>query len=461
MGYTDMATRTRYLCQQCGYVSARWLGRCPACNNWNSLVEEIVPGAGEKKRAGSSPPAEVFLLSQVPRKAQERWPTGMGELDRVLGGGIVPGSLVLLGGDPGIGKSTLLLQVAGKLAGSDLPVLYASGEESASQVAMRASRLGIEGRIYLLAQNDLDSILHQVRLLSPAVLVVDSIQAVYRPALESAPGSVGQVRECAVQLMHLAKQEQVAVFLVGHVTKEGALAGPRVLEHMVDTVLYFEGERHQTYRVLRSVKNRFGSTNEIGIFQMHQQGLVEVDNPSALFLLDHPQGSVPGAVVTATLEGTRPLLVELQALVCQSGYGTPRRMTAGLDYNRVALIMAVLEKRLGLQLGGMDAYVNAVGGVRLLEPGIDLAVALALASSYRERPVNRKLVAVGEVGLTGEVRPVAGIKQRVGEAVRLGFTRFLLPAAADLDSLQTEISLAQIFPVFTLSEALEIAFAAG
>ncbi|MFZ5592015.1 MAG: DNA repair protein RadA [Bacillota bacterium] len=456
-----MATKTRYLCQQCGYVSARWLGRCPACNTWNSLVEEVVTDTGKKKRAIASNQAEIFLLSDVPQQAEERWLTGIGELDRVLGGGIVPGSLVLLGGDPGIGKSTLLLQVAGELAGRNLPVLYASGEESARQVAMRARRLGIDGRIYLLAQNDLDNILHHVRQLSPAVLIIDSIQAVYRPALESAPGSVGQVRECAVQVMHLAKQEQVAVFLVGHVTKEGALAGPRVLEHMVDTVLYFEGERHQTYRILRSVKNRFGSTNEIGIFQMHQQGLVEVDNPSALFLLEHPQGSVPGAVVTATLEGTRPLLVELQALVCHSGYGTPRRMTAGLDYNRVALIMAVLEKRLGLQLGGLDAYVNAVGGVRLGEPGVDLAVALALASSYRERPVSRKVVAVGEIGLTGEIRPVVGVEQRVREAARLGFTQFLLPAAADLERIKGETSLVQVFPVFSLGEALEIALAAG
>ncbi|MBE3587539.1 MAG: DNA repair protein RadA [Thermoanaerobacteraceae bacterium] len=451
-----MAGKTRFYCQECGHRTPRWLGRCPQCGAWNTLVEEMVSG-GSRPPAGSAPAEPAVPITSVSLEQEERFTTGMAELDRVLGGGVVPASLVLLGGDPGIGKSTLLLQVARGVAGSGRRVLYVTGEESLPQVRLRACRLGVESpELYLLAQTNLDLVIDSLLSLHPALVVVDSIQTMYRPDLSSAPGSVGQVRECTVQLMRLAKSTGIAVFLVGHVTKEGLLAGPRVLEHMVDTVLYFEGERHQSFRILRGVKNRFGSTNDIGVFEMRDSGLLEVDNPSSLFITPHPAGPVPGAVVVPTLEGTRPLLVEIQALASPTGFGTPRRMTAGVDYNRVMLVCAVLEKRVGLYLGNYDVYVNAVGGVRLLEPAVDLGVAVALVSSFRDRPVDPRLAVAGEIGLTGELRPVTGIQKRLQEAAQLGFARCLVPRTSLAQVDRARVGTMQVLGAETLSEAVEL-----
>lgn len=419
-----MRVKSKFRCQECGQQSTRWMGRCPGCGAWNSLVEEIDQPKNDKPSDnGALKPCPV---TEVPAGDEERFPTEMAEMDRVLGGGLVPGSLVLVGGDPGIGKSTLLLQVA-HLLSCRMPVLYISGEESARQIRLRAERLGaLSPGLLLACETDIDQVEKHLRHISPPVAIVDSIQTMFKSDLASAPGSVGQVRECAAQLMRLAKTTGISIFLVGHVTKEGMLAGPRVLEHMVDTVLYLEGDRHQFFRILRGVKNRFGSTNEIGIFEMSGSGLVEVASPSAIFLTRRPKGDVPGTAVVAALEGTRPLLVEIQALVCPTGYGTPRRMTAGVDYNRVALITAVLEKRMGFNLGNQDIYVNAVGGVRLDEPAADLAVACALASSFKDIPVDPGLACAGETGLTGELRPVTGVEKRIREAFKMGFSRFLI-----------------------------------
>lgn len=453
-----MAGKTRFYCQECGHRTPRWLGRCPQCGAWNTLVEEMSPGGSRRPSVTSSPPVPVLSITEILPDKEERFSTGIGELDRVLGGGIVPASLILLGGDPGIGKSTLLLQVAQRVTGAGRSVLYVTGEESVQQVRLRASRLGVESpHLYLLAETDIDVVEESIKSLNPDLVVVDSIQTAHKAELGSAPGSVGQVRECSAQLMRLAKGTGIAVFIVGHVTKEGLLAGPRVLEHMVDTVLYFEGERHHSFRILRGVKNRFGSTNEIGVFEMRDNGLMEVINPSSLFIVQHPSGPVAGAVVVPTLEGTRPLLVEVQALVSPTGFGTPRRMTAGVDYNRVMLIMAVLEKRVGMSFSNYDAYVNAVGGVRLLEPAVDLGVAVALVSSFRDHPVDCRLAVAGEIGLTGELRPVTGIQKRVQEAAQLGFARCLLPRA---NLGQVDLSRAGSMIVLgaeTLAEAVELA----
>lgn len=451
-----MSSRTRFACRECGYTSPRWLGRCPDCGEWNTMIEESSARPTPARGRDHSP--EACPISRIPVMEEDRFTTGIHELDRALGGGVVPGSLVLLGGDPGIGKSTLLMQMASGAGRSGRKVLYVSGEESVQQVKMRAARLKIEeGPLYLLAETDIERVEANIRNISPDLVIIDSIQAVLKPDLSSAPGGVGQVRECASQMMRLAKTGGISVFLVGHVTKEGALAGPKVLEHMVDTVLYFEGDRHHSFRILRSVKNRFGSTNEIGLFQMEGDGLREVFNPSDLFMINRSRGDVAGSVVVSTIEGNRPLLVEIQALVCPTGFGTPRRMTAGVDYNRVSLILAVLEKRIGLHLGGQDAYVNAVGGVRLDEPAADLGIALALASSFKEIPVAGGLVAVGEIGLTGEIRPVPQLEKRVLEAARLGFSVCLAPKrtgqcpaggdmrVAGLETLQEAIEAALIF----------------
>ena len=393
-------------------------------------------------------------LTEIVGEREDRFASGFAEVDRVLGGGIVAGSVVLVGGDPGIGKSTLLLQVAHRVAGKDGGALYVSGEESARQVRMRADRLGAVGSgVYLLCTTDLEVIEARVRELEPRLVVIDSIQTVFLADLGTLPGSIGQVRECALRLTRLAKETGTAVFLVGHVTKEGVLAGPRVLEHIVDTVLYLEGEKHQAFRILRGVKNRFGSTNEIGIFEMGSAGLAEVAEPGAVFLSHYRGEEVPGAAVVPSIEGTRPVLVEIQALVCPSGYGTPRRMAAGVDYNRVVLLAAVLEKRVGLCLSTQDIYVNAVGGVRLAEPAVDLAVAVALASSFREVPVTPRTVVVGEVGLTGEVRPVAGMEKRVREAARLGFRNVVLPAA---NLPVQDAGAVELCGVRTLREALDL-----
>ncbi|OPZ73372.1 MAG: hypothetical protein BWY80_00951 [Firmicutes bacterium ADurb.Bin456] len=447
-----MRVKTCYNCQECGHRSTRWLGRCPGCGAWNSFVEEVsLPaGAALPVNPGGELPRPV---TEVPALAEDCFPTELAELDRVLGGGIVPGSLVLVGGDPGIGKSTLMLQAA-HLLSRRLKVLYVSGEESARQVRLRADRLGVlSPGLLLLCETDLDAVEGQLRKLAPPVAVIDSIQTMFKAGIPSAPGSVGQVRECAAQLMRLAKSTGISIFLVGHVTKEGTLAGPRVLEHMVDTVLYLEGDRHQFFRVLRSIKNRFGSTHEIGIFEMSGRGLVEVANPSALFLIQRSRPDVPGSAVVAGLEGTRPLLVEIQALVSPTSYGVPRRMTAGVDYNRVALIAAVLEKRVGLNLGSQDLYVNAVGGVRLDEPAVDLAIACALVSSFRDQPVDPGLACAGEIGLTGELRPVTGAEKRIKEAFKMGFSRFLTAAQSALPAGEHP----GIITADTLAGALEMA----
>ncbi len=447
-----MKEKSIYTCQQCGYQSPKWLGRCPDCNQWDTLVEERVPA----RRAGGrpAPPAGVPPLpfSEVAASEEDRLRCGLAEFDRVLGGGVVPGSLVLIGGDPGIGKSTLLLQAVARLAQAG-PALYVTAEESARQVKLRGERLGVSAKsLFLLPETSLETILDRVRELSPSFLVIDSIQTIFTSALDSAPGSVSQVRECAGRLMRLAKGEGIPTFLVGHVTKDGAIAGPRMLEHMVDTVLYFEGDAGHPYRILRAVKNRFGSTNEIGVFEMKEGGLAEVTNPSELFLAERPEGAA-GSVVVPSLEGSRPILVELQALVGGSSFGTPRRTAIGFDHNRVALLVAVLEKKVGLSLLAQDIFLNVAGGVRLDEPAVDLGVVAALASSHLNRPVAQRTILFGEVGLAGEVRAVSRPELRVREAARLGFERCLLPAG-NLKNLEAPPGM-ELIAVRSAAEALD------
>lgn len=435
---------SRYVCQQCGHESPRWMGRCPECGEWNSLVEEVVAPAPKRQPARQAPVtgAQPVRLSEVSMEALPRLSTGMEEMDRVLGGGIVPGSLVLLGGDPGVGKSTLLTQLADILS-HEQPVLYVSGEESAHQIKLRAKRLGVTGaNLYVLAETNLEAILAHIHSLQPALVIVDSIQTTQSGELESAPGTVAQVRACGVALQRVAKEQGIAVFLVGHVTKEGALAGPKALEHLVDTVLTFEGDPHLNYRILRSTKNRFGSTDEVALFEMREQGLMAVQNPSEWLLSERASHS-PGSVVTAIMEGTRPLLVEVQALVTHSYLSQPRRQVTGLDYNRVNMVLAVLEKRAGMRLSDKDVFVNAAGGIFIREPSVDLAVALAVVSSLKDRPLPPDMVVFGELGLAGEVRSVIHTEQRVREAQRLGFSRVMLPRrdARALKARGLEISL--------------------
>ncbi len=434
-----MKASSVFRCQGCGFQAPKGYGRCPDCGEFNTMVEEwTAPTTGGFRRgparaAGPAGGSTPLRLTEVSVGDAARLRTGIPELDRVLGGGLVAGSGVLIGGDPGIGKSTLLLQACRAMAETAGPVLYVSGEESAAQVKLRADRLGPGSPgmkdLFILAETAVEAIEAQVAALAPRVLVVDSIQTVHLDALESAPGSVSQVRESGGRLMSVAKSRGLAVFLVGHVTKEGALAGPRVLEHLVDTVLYFEGERHATYRVLRAVKNRFGSTNEIGVFEMTGRGLMEVANPSAVFLAERPHGA-PGSVIVAALEGTRPLLLELQALVSPAHFGTPRRTVLGADYNRVCLLLAVLEKRAGFPLQNQDVFVNVAGGVRCQEPAADLGIVLAAASSYTERALAPDVVLLGEVGLTGEVRGIGGLDPRLGEAAALGFRSAVVPRSS-------------------------------
>ncbi len=421
-----------FFCQNCGHEEAKWLGQCPACKEWNTFVEEKASAGiskGVTAAAKSLKETEVVSLLDVRAKDDDRIETGIRELDRVLGGGIVPGSLVLVGGDPGIGKSTLLLQVCQHLA-RQKKVLYISGEESQTQIKLRANRMGeFTSNLLLLCETNLDTIRSVIERQHPDLAVIDSIQTMYSEEVTSAPGSVSQVRESTHVLMQLAKGLCIPIFIVGHVTKEGTVAGPRVLEHMVDTVLYFEGDRHASYRILRAVKNRFGSTNEIGVFEMRQNGLVEVENPSEYMLSGKPENA-SGSVVACSMEGTRPILIEVQALVCQSNFGMPRRTAAGTDYNRVNLLMAVLEKRIGIPLSNYDAYVNIAGGLKMNEPAIDLGIVLAIVSSYKNRAIDEKMIVFGEVGLSGEVRAVSMPEQRVAEAKKLGFETCVLPAVS-------------------------------
>mgnify|MGYP000535439617 FL=1 len=424
--------KTKFMCNSCGYESAKWMGRCPGCGEWNTMVEEIevvTKGPRRTFQHSESTAQKATPITAIEIAEEPRVDTDLNELNRVLGGGIVPGSLVLIGGDPGIGKSTLLLQVSALLANKGQRVLYMSGEESVRQTKLRAERLGVtSSELYIYSETNLELVNEAIDSVEPKFVIIDSIQTVHHPEVTSAPGSVSQVRECTAELMRIAKTKNIAIFLVGHVTKEGQIAGPRLLEHMVDTVLYFEGERHHTYRILRSQKNRFGSTNEIAIFEMLQGGLKEVLNPSELFLQERSQGAA-GSTVVASMEGTRPILVEIQALVTPTSFNYPKRMASGLDQNRVQLLMAVLEKRMGMLLQTQDAYIKVAGGVKLDEPAIDLAVLTTIVSSYKDVAVSVHDCFIGEVGLTGEVRRVSRVEQRVQEAAKLGFKRAIIPAS--------------------------------
>lgn len=452
--------KTRYVCQNCGYVSPRYLGRCPNCSEWNTLVEEV-----EQKSAAVKATPRVTLTgtTNAPQKIDTikisqtpRVDTKNGELNRVLGGGVVPGSMVLIGGDPGIGKSTLLLQVSGSLSDQGGKLLYVSGEESANQIKMRAQRLGVSGsEFYLYPETDMGSILQNIEDLKPDYVIIDSVQTMQMPEVTSAVGRVAQIREVTAALMQVAKTNGITIFIVGHVTKGGAIAGPKILEHMVDTVLYFEGDMHRTYRILRAVKNRFGSTNEIGVFEMRDGGLVEVPNPSEIFLEERLSGAT-GSAVVVSMEGTRPILAEIQALVTPTAFGNAKRTTTGLDHNRVSLIMAVLEKRAGLLLQNQDAYLKAAGGVKLDEPAIDLAIAMSLVSSYRDQQTAPDDCFIGELGLTGEIRRVTRIDQRIAEAAKLGFKRVFIPQN-NLNGLELPTNI-DVVGVKTISEALRHVF---
>jgi DNA repair protein RadA/Sms len=447
-------TPSAFECQSCGYTSAKWLGRCPDCGSWNSFTEEKRRAVPQTKRAG--PAAQPHRLSEISTSDAPRIITGNAEFDRVLGGGLVPGSLVLLGGEPGIGKSTLLLQIAHALQEKERRVLYVSGEESAQQIKMRAERLGSQeaGEIYVLAESNLEAILAAVAEARPTDIVVDSVQTTFSEALDSAPGSISQVRHVAAQLLALAKTEQIPVFLIGHVTKDGSIAGPKALEHIVDTVLYFEGERHHNHRIVRAVKNRFGAANEVGVFEMTSRGLIPVQNPSDLFLQEREE-TVPGSAVVCALEGTRPILVEIQALVLATQYGTARRTATGLDYNRISVLVAMLQKRMEIPIMDCDIYVNAAGGLQVDEPASDLALLAAILSSFRNRALPPRTVLIGELGLSGEVRPVSQAHLRVREAAAMGFRRCILPAGnLPLHDPVERIELVPLRTVHDLSDAI-------
>ncbi|MBU2615030.1 MAG: DNA repair protein RadA [Elusimicrobiota bacterium] len=430
--------QTAFVCQSCGYSSQKWLGKCPECNQWNSLVEETsFKNADQTARRLTNFSSDVLELDKISVSQTDRISTGIKEFDRILGGGIMPSSLILLGGAPGIGKSTLMLQAANKLVSSNdkaVKVFYVSGEESLEQIKNRAERLGIkkskDSSLFFMSETNLESIIEQVNKISPDVLVIDSIQTTYRQDLSGASGSVGQIRECTAELLHLAKGKNITVFLLGHVTKEGDIAGPRVLEHIVDTVLYFEAEKHHTYRILRSYKNRFGPTSEIGVFEMRPDGLQEVSNPSAIFLSERSKDS-SGSVITAVIEGTRPILLEIQALVTRTDFGLPRRMATGIDFNRMIVLIAILENRIGLSLGNTDVYANVAGGVKIKEPSVDLAVCCAIYSALTNVQVPSDSVFVGEVGLSGEVRGVSFVQERINEAEKLGFKKIYIPKSND------------------------------
>jgi len=446
--------KTKYVCQECGYISLKWMGKCPECESWQSFVEEFVESKKGNNKNSIGNLGKPIKLKDIELEMENRFSTFNGELDRVLGGGIVRGSLVLVGGDPGIGKSTLLIQVANNIGKKNLSVLYVSGEESLKQIKMRADRLKIDNEnLFIVSENNLEYISKYVEEYKPDLLIIDSIQTIYNPDIVSAPGSVSQVREGTATLMKLSKKMGIATFIVGHVTKTGSIAGPKVLEHMVDTVLYFEGEKHNVYRVLRAVKNRFGSTNEIGIFEMTNDGLIEVTNPSHLFLAHRPK-KVAGSVVVASIEGTRPVLIELQALISPTNFGTPRRMATGIDYNRVVMLMAVLEKKVGLRLQAQDGYINVVGGIQLSEPAVDLAIVAAVASSFRNKVIDYQTIIFGEVGLTGEVRSVNFAEKRIREAEKMGFKTCVIPKG-NLGGLP-KLENVEVIGVENVYEALDI-----
>lgn len=449
--------KTKYVCQECGYENSKWLGKCPECSKWNTFVEEI-----EDKRSKSN--KEVFVIDKSSSRPlninsietikEQRFSTCINELDRVLGGGVVKGSLVLVGGDPGIGKSTLLIQVASNVANSGKKVLYISGEESASQIKMRAQRLGIQSdNLYIFAENNLSIIEAHLESVNPDLIIVDSIQTVFSPEITSAPGTVSQIKEGTSRFMKISKKMGISTFVVGHVTKEGSLAGPKVLEHMVDTVLYFEGERFNTYRLIRAVKNRFGSTNELGVFEMRELGLIELENPSKILIAEKPK-DVAGSVIISTVEGTRPMLLELQALVSPTSFGIPKRTATGVDYNRVSLLMAVLEKRVGMQIQNQDVYINVVGGLKVNEPSIDLGIVMAIASSFRNIPIDGTVAITGEVGLTGEIRAVSFIEKRIAECKKLGFTKIVIPKS-NYEAVK-DIKDIEICPVDSVRQAINI-----
>ncbi|MBC8632453.1 DNA repair protein RadA [[Eubacterium] tenue] len=449
--------KTKYVCQECGYENSKWLGKCPECSKWNTFAEEI-----EDKRSKSN--KEVFVIDKSSSRPlninsietikEQRFSTCINELDRVLGGGVVKGSLVLVGGDPGIGKSTLLIQVASNVANSGKKVLYISGEESASQIKMRAQRLGIQSdNLYIFAENNLSIIEAHLESVNPDLIIVDSIQTVFSPEITSAPGTVSQIKEGTSRFMKISKKMGISTFVVGHVTKEGSLAGPKVLEHMVDTVLYFEGERFNTYRLIRAVKNRFGSTNELGVFEMRELGLIELENPSKILIAEKPK-DVAGSVIISTVEGTRPMLLELQALVSPTSFGIPKRTATGVDYNRVSLLMAVLEKRVGMQIQNQDVYINVVGGLKVNEPSIDLGIVMSIASSFRNIPIDGTVAITGEVGLTGEIRAVSFIEKRIAECKKLGFTKIVIPKS-NYEAVK-DIKDIEICPVDSVRQAINI-----
>ena len=448
--------KTSFFCQHCGYMSPKWLGKCPSCGGWNCFAEEVIVNTGSDSRAEMRFDCKPMPIEAIPLEEGMRTVTGIAEIDRVLGGGIVNGSAVLIGGEPGIGKSTLMLQMMHNLAKAGQKVLYVSGEESASQIKLRSQRIGAAAKdLLVLVEVSLEKILEQIKNISPTIVVIDSIQTIYSADLMSAPGSIGQVREASSRLILFAKKFGIPVFLIGHVTKDGSIAGPKVLEHMVDTVLYFEGDSGHAYRIVRGIKNRFGPTNEIGVFEMQEKGLKEVHNPSAFFLSERPY-NVPGSVVVPSLEGARPILVEIQALVSPSNLGMPRRTAIGVDHNRVSLLVAVLDKICSLHMGSSDIFINVAGGIRLSEPAVDLGVVAAMASSFLDKPVDARTVIFGEVGLTGEVRAVSQTKTRIKEATRLGFERCVVPqasAASKIGAAKTEV-----ITVSSLREMLENLF---
>ncbi len=458
-----MATKikTVFFCQSCGYESSKWMGQCPGCKQWNTFVEETVKpavkatGAAKSSAIGGGQYTKPQTLSEIVMTNEDRFDTHIEELNRVLGGGLVKGSLILVGGDPGIGKSTLLLQVAGNLSGDKREILYISGEESLRQIKLRANRIGeFSDTLKFMCETNLSNIEEAITKDKPEVIIIDSIQTMFNEEVSSAPGSVSQVRESTSVLLRIAKSMNISIFIVGHVTKEGQVAGPRVLEHMVDTVLYFEGDRHASYRILRAVKNRFGSTNEIGVFEMQEKGLMEVTNPSE-FMLDGRPVDASGSIVTCSVEGTRPILIEVQALVCRTNFGFPRRQANGTDYNRVNLLMAVLEKRIGLQMADYDAYVNLAGGMKIAEPSLDLGICLAIISSFKNKPVSADTIAFGEVGLSGEVRSVNMAEARVQEAKKLGFKTCIVPKALE-SKLKASCKGIEIIGVHSVADAMGI-----